>query len=329
MLKTACFLTGDNYTLVATDTPASKKKVVALGLAMMVPVLIWVFNGFMLAFQVLKAGLVWSIITALVCGTIIFFIEKLIVMANGNRCLTGFRICIGFIVALLGSIAIDEVVFKNDIDISVAALKVKSIIQSKDDAAKDFMELNGYKNLNRLISEAQTKYDNAEKAVIDEANGTYGTGKRGAGKITLLKDKKAGARKTDLDKLNLQKTNLDMAKDNAILTAGQARADSFNEHALLIRIKALFRLVGTDGYMLATYILFTLLFFFFEFLVVILKLNWKKTNYERKLDMIEEIGQKRMEYLMRKDSPMTDPGYYLPQLEQARNLLKQNSKIFN
>ena len=61
MLKTACFFTGDNYTLVAVDTPASKKKIVAMALAMMVPVLIWVFNGFMLSFQVLNTGLGWAL----------------------------------------------------------------------------------------------------------------------------------------------------------------------------------------------------------------------------------------------------------------------------
>src|SRR5258705_13352871 len=119
MLKTACFFSGDNYNLVAADTPASKKKVVAMALAMMVPTLIWVFNGFMLSHQVLQANLGWSILTGVICGMIIFMIEKLIIMANGNGSLTFFRICIGLIVALLGSVAVDEVVFEDDIDISV------------------------------------------------------------------------------------------------------------------------------------------------------------------------------------------------------------------
>ena len=115
MLKTASFLTGDNYKMLAADTPASKKKVVAMAIAMLVPVLIWIFNGFMLSFQVLQSGWGWAIITAIACGTIVFFIEKLIIMANGNKWLTFFRVCIGLIVALLGSIAIDEVIFKDDI----------------------------------------------------------------------------------------------------------------------------------------------------------------------------------------------------------------------
>ena len=105
-------------------------------------------------------------------------------------------------------------------------------------------------------------------------------------------------------------------------------AVTFRENALLTRIKALFTIVVKDSYMLVTYILFTLLMFFFEFLVVILKLTWQKTNYERKIEMIEEIGQKRMEFLMRKDSPINDPGYFLPQLEESRKVLNKNISVF-
>jgi hypothetical protein len=283
----------------------------------------------MLSYQVLQTGIVWAVITALACGTIVFFIEKLIVMANGNGWLTTFRICIGFIVAALGSIAVDEVVFKNDINISVAEIKANFIQEGKNKAATDFKKENGYENIDASILAAQANYDKAEKAVIDEADGTYGTGKKGAGNITKLKDKKASVRKADLTKLLEQKNKLEQDKNLAMQAAGDEVAASFNEHALLIRIKALFRLVVKDGYMLTTYILFTLLLFFFEFLVVILKHTWKKTNYEKKLEMIEEIGQRRMEYLQRKDSPLTDPGNYLSQFEMARQSVKKNSSLYN
>lgn len=328
MLKTACTLTGDNYQLVANDTPASKKKITAMALAMMVPVLIWVFNGFMLSWQVLETGLGWAVLTGVACGIIVFFVEKLIVMANGNRYLTIFRICIGVIVAALGSIAIDEVVFKKDIDTSVVKLKGNAVQQARDEAATDFETEHGYTQLNADIAIAKTMHESAEKAVIDEANGTYGTGRRGAGKITALKEKKATERKAQLDKLLAAKTKLEEEKQQAIEAAGEKRRESYSENALLIRIKALFSLVKQDGYMLITYLLFTLLLFFFEFLVVVLKLTWKETNYEKKLEMIEEIGRRRMEFLQQKNSPLTDPGNYMPRFEMARQALKKESSVY-
>ncbi len=329
MLKTACILTGDNYQLVAGETPASKKKVVAMALALMVPVLIWVFNGFMLSLQVLKAGLGWSILTASVCGAIVFLIEKLIIMANGNGWLTLFRICIGLIVSLLGSMAIDEVVFKDDVDISVAEIKEQAVSDARNAQDFEFRKLNHYGSLEKNISDAKEKYNDTEESALAEADGTKGTKTRGVGKIALLKNKKAEERKADRDNLLDQKKQLDNTKDSLVNLAGKKAETSFKEHALLTRIKALFQLVVKDGYMLGIYILFTLLMFFFEFLVVILKLTWKKTNYERKTEMIELIGQRRIEFLQNSNSPVNDPGNYLTQLSQARNSLQRNPSLFN
>lgn len=201
MLKNACFFTGENYALVAVDTPASKKKIIALALAMMVPVLIWVFNGFMLSFQVLNTGLGWALLTAIVCGTIVFMIEKLIIMAKGNVWLTFFRVLIGLIVGLLGSLAIDEVVFKNDIDISVASLKETSITTAKKSAVVNFMDLNSYTNIDKSIEDAKGKYDKAEAEALAEADGTNGTKTRGIGGIAKLKLKKANERSAVLSNM--------------------------------------------------------------------------------------------------------------------------------
>lgn len=329
MLKIACSFTGDNYKLLASDTPASKKKVIAMAIAMQVPVLIWVINGFMLSYKILEAGLGCALITALICGSIIFLIEKLIIMAKGNNSLTTFRICIGLVVAVLGSIAIDEVVFSDDIDLSVAGIKDQQVLAAKMEAANTYLSLNNMDSINKNIGIAQNKYDQAELTAVTEAEGSTGTHKFGLGKVAIYKDRKAQDRKSDLVELKNSYTKLTAGKDSAIELSRKKTESSFNEHGLLTRIKALFSLVSTDGYMATIYILFTLLMFFFEFLVVVLKLTWDKTNYERKLEMIEEIGMRRMEFLLKKESPASDPGQYLPQFEQTRDAVKKNYTMYN
>ena len=329
MLKIACSFTGDNYSLLSKDTPASKKKVIAMAIAMLVPVLIWLFNGFMLSKQVLKAGWAWALITALVCGSIVFLIEKLIIMAKGNKCLTTVRILIGLVVGFLGSIAIDEVVFRNDIDNSVTSIKDNTIVEASKKAVADFNELNSVDELNSKVLIAQEQFDKAEAVAVAEADGSYGTKNKGIGDVAKFKDKKAQQRKQNLDKLILQKGYSAAAKDSAVSFAATKTRMSFNEDALLIRIKALFKLVASDGYMLTVYVFFTLLMFFFEFLVVVLKLCWEKTNYERKLEMIEEIGKRRMEFLLKRDSPTLDAGNYLPEFEHVRDAIKKNHALYN
>lgn len=120
-----------------------------------------------------------------------------------------------------------------------------------------------------------------------------------------------------------------MGKDSLVNITELSVKKSFNEHALLIRIKALFQLVSEDGYMLTIYVLFTLLMFFFEFLVVILKLTWKKTKYERRLEVIESTGQKRMEFIQSNHNLFNDPGYYLSQLSRERESLNRNTSLYN
>jgi len=96
--------------------------------------------------------------------------------------------------------------------------------------------------------------------------------------ITIMKDNAKNVIRKDLEAANQKLALLDKEKNEAIKKAGLGMEKAFNENALLIRIKALFALVISDRYMAIVYTLFTLLMFFFEFLVVILKLTWKKTN---------------------------------------------------
>jgi len=329
MLKTACFLTGDNYQLVSNDTPASKKKITAMAIAMMLPITIWLFSSFLLAFEVIKTGFISSLITALVCGLIVFFIEKLVIMADGNRWLTLFRISIGFIVAALGSIAIDEVVFKNDIDISVVSLKNEAIRKAKQDEENQFKINNNYQKVELAIANLTNKYSTAVNNTLAEADGTTGSKKSGVGSIYRIKDKAKEVIRKDLEAANQKLALLDKEKNEAVKKAGLGMEKDFNENALLIRIKALFALVICDRYMAIVYTLFTLLMFFFEFLVVILKLTWKKTNYERKLAMIEKIGEERILYLLRKGSPVYDPGLDLQQMVTVKSGLIKKAAVFD
>jgi hypothetical protein len=329
MLKIACFLTGDNYQLVSKDTPASKKKIVAMGLVMILPVLIWFWSAYMLSYKVLQASFSTAVLAAVVCATIVFIIEKSVIMANGNRWLGFFRILIGLFVAALGSIAVDEVVFKDDINIGMQDLKDEVIIKARTKSEFSFKKSNEYSVLDKNINDARDKYNNAETKTIAEADGTDGTNNKGIGNVTLFKDRKANERKKDLDKLIAEKAKINIVKDSVTNQARLNASAAFNDHALLTRIKALFHLVCNDFSMLISYIIFTGILLFCEFFVIILKYSLGKTNYERKLEMIEEVGQQRMEFLKRKDSPLVDPGNYLPELEPVRNAIKGNPSIYN
>lgn len=329
MLKIACFLTGDNYELVSKDTPYSKKKVITLALAMLVPILIWAFNGYKLARTVLESSLLSAIFCSIGCATLVFLLEKLIVMANGSKSLNNLRICIGILVAVIGSIALDEVIFKSDLDYRVARMRDTEMTSAGNDAAASFDNLNGMGLLKSQVDEAQVKYDQAEKDVINEANGTYGTGKRGVGKITALKQSKATQRKADLNILLNEKKKLDQAKATYVKEKVKKSGADFSSNGLLVRIKALYNFVFSDLLMGTTYLLLTMLLFLLEFLVVFVKKGLPPSNHERKLEMIEEIGRRRMAIFQQPHMPASDPGYFHPAYQQVRESIERRSSIFN
>jgi hypothetical protein len=85
----------------------------------------------------------------------------------------------------------------------------------------------------------------------------------------------------------------------------------------------MFDLVLHNGWMLFVYALITLILFVMEFIVVILKISLPKSNYELKLEVIEEIGRKRMARLVDSDNAHFEHGTFYSSYNKAnlKNIL--------
>jgi len=329
ILRIATAMTGEDYDMLSQDTPSSRKKVIGLAAAMTIPVMVWFLSGFMLAYNVLDKGLAVSLITATACALLVFLMEKLVVMSKGGVWMGVFRVCVGLVVAMLGSLAIDEVVFDEDIDHAVERLRSEQGIEASATASEDFKRLNGYGELEQRIKTAEERYEAAYEDVIGEANGTKGTLKRGVGDITRFKDKKALDRKSELDGLLRERDRLDATRTKYAESEKTKAMTEFTEKGLLTRIKALAGLIRTDGMMAFTYFLFTCLMLFVEFMVIIFKATWPKTNYERRLEMIEKIGERRMEVLMADQSPLYDPAYSGGEMREVRRITSKSGSLLS
>lgn len=106
----------------------------------------------------------------------------------------------------------------------------------------------------------------------------------------------------------------------------QMNETRMHNDGLLIRIKALFNLVLNDWVMALIYGLFTLFIFSMELLAVLMKSGWRKTNYERKLEMMEEIGRKRMEKLLDHYASY-DSAMNIPEVLKAKRQVLDKGKL--
>lgn len=321
-LKISSFITGDDYKHLENETPASKKKVSLMAITVLVPVLVWFFTSVLMVKQVMNYSAGVAILTGFVTAVIIFVIEKSIIMSSGSKRIAVFRICLGFIVALLGAVCLDEVIFKDDIsrqmdrnktkEASAAAQNIDEEYKGRVDkaeadvAAKNHVWLTALNDVNR------------------EADGSGGSGKKGVHAITKLKQQTAVEKENDYKAAKAELATLRSEIELKKANASAAIESASDERTFLHRIIAMFDLVLSNGWAAAAYMLITLFFFLLEFLVVILKYCMDETNYERKVKLIEEIGKRRMEEL-RKSQALLDPAFYHPGAEKTRELLKRSS----
>ena len=324
MLKIYCLLTGDDYELVKSDTPASKRKVALLATCLLVPVIMWFINSVLLVHEVLIGSSITAIVSGIIVALIIFLIERAVIMSNGSRTIAVFRVCLGLIVAILGSIALDEVVFKSDIDQQVAENKQAMIQQDVLSVDTQLRE-----NISKKKSIADARYLEWQKSneeVINEMKGGAGSsGIKGKGNIANENIRIAEIQQNEYEKAKTELHDAEKAVENEKQKVSAQVEENYNSHSLLNRIKAMFTLVLSDKWMGFIYLTFTLFLVALEFLVVIIKMCSGETNYERKIKAIDRIGCERIGRIENKDLVFFDPSRFNQTVKRAKIAIEEPS----
>jgi len=148
-LKLGCFLTGHNYTIVKNSSEASSKSVKKYLSAILIVSILWGFIGFVFSQRYLKTGIYGSAVVAIVMVIIVVQIERQIILATGKVWLArSFRLVIAVVMAIIGSVIIDQIIFKEDVEklkISNIQEEVNKILPFK--TAQLDMEINALDSL--------------------------------------------------------------------------------------------------------------------------------------------------------------------------------------
>jgi hypothetical protein len=134
-LKTGCFITGHNYAIVKNSSEASAKAVKKYLSAILIIATLWGFIGFAFTKRYLHGSTLVAAIGAIVMIIIIIQIERQIILSVGkNKLAFAFRVLIGIVMAIIGSVILDQVMFKEDVEkhkIESVQLKVNEILPIK------------------------------------------------------------------------------------------------------------------------------------------------------------------------------------------------------
>ncbi|MCF2875075.1 MULTISPECIES: DUF4407 domain-containing protein [unclassified Tenacibaculum] len=94
---------------------ASKKSVKKYTAALLIIMIMWLLIGFLFSREYLRLPIIGCAISGVVLMIIIVQIERQIILGSKNRNTTAFRITLGLVMALLGSVIVDQIIFKEDI----------------------------------------------------------------------------------------------------------------------------------------------------------------------------------------------------------------------
>lgn len=120
-LKFGCFLTGFNYNLVKNSSEQSAKNVKKYTSAMLLITLVWFFIGYSFATRYLHLGMVGGLAGALLMCFVIIQIERIIILSTKvSAWSSGFRILLAMVMSILGAFIMDQITFKDDIELRKA-----------------------------------------------------------------------------------------------------------------------------------------------------------------------------------------------------------------
>lgn len=117
-IKFGCFLTGYNYHILIASSEVAVKALKRYTSAMLIVCMMWSFIGFVFTQRYMKADLPGALAGAATLCLIIVQIERQIILSTrANRTMYGFRTAIAIVMALIGSIIIDQIIFQKDIEL--------------------------------------------------------------------------------------------------------------------------------------------------------------------------------------------------------------------
>jgi hypothetical protein len=299
-LKLGCYITGYNYIIIKNSSEASAKAVKKYLSAILIVSILWGFIGYSFASRYLHTGIIGSSLVSIIMIVIVIQIERQIILSVGrNRLVPIFRTLIGIVMAIIGSVIIDQIIFKEDVEkarISNLQAEVNNVLPEKT-RELDYQ-------INQLDSAIIIK-EGERSSVIDEItrkpfikSATSETrhfqmqknGRNGEVRDTLVKrtdlalndvaNPKASLLpdiENQINSLHAQKSE----KENSKINIRQELEDELNSKTgFLDELKILFSILLSSWIAMVIWLMFFLFLMSLEVLVLVNKFGEEKTDYE-------------------------------------------------
>lgn len=318
-IRFGCFLTGYNYDILRNSSEASSKTLKKYTASLLIVCILWMFVGYSFTNRYLKTGVIGSIFGGIICTIIVIQIERQIILnINPTKKLFAFRGIIAGLMALIGSIIIDQIIFKEDIDlekITYIQARVEKALKPKTEelryqiASLDTAIFKKEYEREQLIQEVekkptsiiysiQTNQKTFKETEID-STGTQKTTEKSIPvnitttsnvpnpKINLI---------SPLEKTITELRNQKTVKEKTLLNIRPQLENEITEKVgFLDELEIMKTLISKSFVALLVWLIWFFFLFGLEMLVLIGKINDKENDYDRTIKHHMDLQMKKLE----------------------------------
>lgn len=294
--KYFCAVLGINQVRTSHWHASTLRRAEAFALAIHIPVIMWAVSGYMSARTVFQVSESEALAVGAACALLIYMVERVVLATPKGLWVTVLRVGMGLVIATLGSMTLDLVIFKKEIE---HQLNSQARAQLKAD------HLSTRSDLLAVLESKKNDWQTAQSAANCEANGTCGSGLRNVGPVYRELAQQAEFLKAEYLAAQGRLHEQDHAHALA-LEALYASGQPSTKAGLLVRVVALHEVVQQETTALLVWCLFFVLLLMFELLVVLCKLMFKDT-VDDEIDRQREIlsHHKATAYVDALTSPLT------------------------
>lgn len=310
-LKFGCFLTGFNYKLIKNSSEQSSKNVRKYTSAMLLIVLVWFFIGYSFATRYLHLELGGGLIGGFIMCFVIVQIERIIILSTKVSTWSSlFRVLLALVMSILGAFIMDQITFKDDIELRKAQVmdeRVKvAVKQSEEDLQRQIDDLDKHittttQKYQQVSNELQknpvivTSYTN--RSVTTDNQGKEVNSTRSTNKSVMENPKKL-----EMEQLHKQIETLQTKKfalSESITTIKERKEQELKtKTGFLDELTLLHDVVTSSNIGIFVYLLFLLFFLAIELFVLVMKLTDKESDYDRlvqhqtaiRIQMLDKLG---------------------------------------
>ncbi|HLT87590.1 MAG TPA: DUF4407 domain-containing protein [Sphingobacterium sp.] len=309
-LKFGCFLTGFNYNLVKNSSEQSAKNVKKYTSAMLLIVLVWFFIGYSFATRYLHLATWGGLFGGLLMSFVVIQIERIIILSTRVSTWSSlFRILLALVMSILGAFIMDQITFKDDIELRKAQVmdeRVKiAVKQSEEDIQKQIQDLD------TMIAAANSRYETVSedlkknpviitsytnRSVTRDSEGKEVNSTQSTNKSVMENPKKLEMEQLHKQIETLQNKKFALA---ASITSIKERKEQELKAStgFLDELTLLHDVVTSSSIGLFVYLLFLFFFLAIELFVLVMKLTDSDSDYDKLLRHQTDIRVQMLEKL--------------------------------